>query len=118
MMRKLTLLSMLFGLSSISFAACNTTNVYESIECYEKQLKAAKTELNQTYQKIYKSLDNQGKIILEHSQIYWLTYKNHHCDELVGYLASQYQGGGSQLVNLSCNTDLTKDRIKQLKDTF
>ncbi len=108
---------MLFSLISLNtFAQCNKSNVYESIDCYEKELKTNKTLLNQSYQKLYLSLDTEGKHALENSQKAWLNYKNTHCDEIVAYFASQAQGAGSKLITLSCNAELIQARIKALKD--
>ena len=101
--------------SNFTFAECKNANVYESIDCYEQQLKIDKTKLNQSYQKLYKSLNTTGQKALENSQKSWLNYKNTHCDELVAYFATQAQGAGSKLITLSCNADLTQERIKQLK---
>lgn len=112
-----TIILMILNLLSFSAVAnCNKSNVYESISCYEKELRSSKTLLNQSYKKQYLALDTDGKLILEKSQKAWINYKNSHCDELVAYLATQVQGGGSKLINLSCNTQLTNERIKQLDD--
>lgn len=105
-----------FIFSSQVFADCSATNVYDDIKCYEKELKQDKNKLNQTYQKLSNTLDNEGKIVLEKSQKTWLLYKNTHCDELVAHLSMYSLGAGSRLINLSCNADLIKERIQQLKD--
>lgn len=110
------LLSLLPLLSSITYAECKVSNVYDDIACYEKELKANKTKLNQTYQKLYNSIDAEGKKILEGSQKNWLLYKNSHCDELVSFMYRDSLGAGSKLINLSCNAELTEQRIKELKD--
>lgn len=115
-MKKFILLCLILLFSSNVFAECKTTNVYDDIACYEKELKNNKTKLNQTYQNLYKTMDDDGKIVLEKSQKNWLTYKNSHCDELVAHLSSYTLGAGNRLINLSCNSDLTEQRIKQLKD--
>ncbi len=115
-MKKILLLSLLIFVPSAVFAQCNTTNVYDDITCYETELKNNKAKLNQTYQKLYNTMDEEGKKILETSQKNWLLYKNSHCDELVSYVSREALGGGSTLINLSCNVELTKARIQQLKD--
>ena len=115
-MKRTLLLSLLPFISSLSYAECKTSNVYEDIACYEKELKSNKTKLNQTYQKLYGAMDDEGKKILERSQRNWLLYKNSHCDELVSYLSSSSLGAGSTLINLSCNVELIDQRIKELKD--
>ncbi|WP_373692669.1 lysozyme inhibitor LprI family protein [Acinetobacter sp. YH12068_T] len=56
--------------------------------CYEKELQFNKTKLNQTYQKLYNTMNEEGQKILETSQKNWLLYKNSHCNELVSYLSS------------------------------
>lgn len=114
-MKKLVLISMLAYFPITAFAVCNATNVYDDIACYEKELKANKTKLNQSYQKLFNSMDDEGKKILESSQKNWLLYKNSHCDELVAYVSSGALGAGSKLINLSCNAELVEQRIQQLK---
>lgn len=115
-MKKIFLLLVLPLISSFAFAECKASNVYDEITCYEKQLKSNKIKLNQTYQKLYNTMDTEGKKILETSQKNWLLYKNSHCDELVSYVYREALGGGSTLINLSCNVELTTARIQQLKD--
>ena len=115
-MKKIFLLLVLPLISSFAFAECKASNVYDEITCYEKQLKSNKMKLNQTYQKLYNTMDNEGKKILETSQKNWLLYKNSHCDELVSYVSSSSLGAGSKLINLSCNADLIDQRIKELMD--
>lgn len=115
-MKKFILLCLIPLFSSHVFAECKANNVYDDIACYEKELKTNKTILNQTYQKLYQSMDDSGKTILEKSQKNWLAYKNSHCDELIGHLSLYTLGAGSHLINLSCNSDLIEQRIKQLKE--
>jgi uncharacterized protein YecT (DUF1311 family) len=114
-MKKMLSFVLLSFAPTFVFPACHSSNVYESIACYEKELKMSKAKLNHTYQTLFKSLDDEGKKVLENSQKNWLSYKNSHCDELVAYLSSDSQGGGSKLINLSCNAELIDQRIKQLK---
>lgn len=110
------LITLLFSLSNIAYAECQNANVYDDINCYEKELKMNKTQLNQTYQKLYKSLDDEGKRVLENSQKSWLAYKNSHCDEVIAYFAYQSLGAGPRLITLGCNVELTKQRLVQLKE--
>ena len=77
-MKKIFLLLVLPLISSFAFAECKASNVYDEITCYEKQLKSNKMKLNQTYQKLYNTMDTEGKKILETSQKNWLLYKNSH----------------------------------------
>lgn len=115
-MKRALLLSLLPFVSSMTYAECKTTNVYDDIACYEKELKSNKIKLNQTYQKLHGSMDDEGKKNLESSQKNWLLYKNSHCDELVSYVSRESLGAGSKLINLSCNVELINTRIQQLKD--
>lgn len=115
-MKKFILLCLIPLFSSNVFAECKATNVYDDITCYETELKNNKAKLNQTYQNLYKTMDDDGKAVLEKSQKNWLLYKNSHCNELVSYVYREALGGGSTLINLSCNVELTKARIQQLKD--
>ncbi|WP_249705978.1 lysozyme inhibitor LprI family protein [Acinetobacter amyesii] len=87
-MKKIFLLLVLPFISSFTFAKCKASNVYDEIACYEKELQFNKTKLNQTYQKLYNTMNEEGQKILETSQKNWLLYKNSHCNELVSYLSS------------------------------
>lgn len=116
MIKKLFIPFILFGFSTTSFAECKNANVYADIACYENELKNSKTKLNQTYQKLHKSMDSEGKAILERAQKDWLNYKNSHCDELQAYVAQDSLGAGTKLINLSCNVELIQTRIQQLKN--
>lgn len=115
MMKKIILALALLPLSPWALAECKNANVYDDIACYEKELKSNKSQLNQTYQKLYGALDSEGKTILERAQKDWLQYKNSHCDQLQAYIARESLGAGSKLINLSCNAELIQDRIRELK---
>ncbi len=102
-------------IGSTSYADCKTSNVYTDIECYEKQLKLDKSNLNKIYGNLFSKLDDEGKIALEASQKAWLNYREKECNGLMGYFGSQSLGAGSHLITLSCVAEKTKDRIKELK---
>lgn len=108
---------LIFGLlgSVSAYAQCQTGNVYTDIDCYEKQLKADKSELNRTYKSLYASLDSDGRLALDASQKAWLVYREKECNGLMAYFGSQSQGAGSHLSTLSCVADKTEDRVKELK---
>ena len=115
-MKKIIYAAVLCCIAPITFADCDQGNVYDDIACYEKELKANKTKLNQTYQQLFNSMDQDGKKILERAQKNWLSYKNSHCDELIAHVSMYSLGAGSRLIQLSCHAELIEDRIKQLKD--
>ena len=105
----------LVTISNLSYAACAGSSVYEEIACYEKQYKADKTELNKTYQSLYKSFDATNQKLLENSQKAWLNYREIQCNQLLSNLSKDAAGAGIGLINLSCNANLTHLRIKELK---
>lgn len=102
-------------ISSASFADCKTSNVYTDIDCYEKQLKSDKANLNKVYSNLFSKLDEDGKLALENSQKAWLNYREKECNGLMGYFGSQSLGAGSHLITLSCLAEKTRDRLKELK---
>lgn len=114
-MKNMILILGFLGSTSV-YAQCQTGNVYTDIACYEKQLKADKSELNKTYNGLYASLDKDGMLILEESQKAWLAYREKECNGLMAYFGSQAQGAGSHLITLSCVADKTEDRVKELKN--
>jgi len=113
-MKKLVLtLSVLF--CGLTHAECKTANVYSDIECYEKQLKNDKANMNKIYNKLASNLDSEGKAMLEGSQKAWLDYRTKQCSGLMGYYGSQALGAGSRLIILSCEANKTKERLNELK---
>ncbi|TCM68443.1 uncharacterized protein YecT (DUF1311 family) [Acinetobacter calcoaceticus] len=114
-MRKILLFIGLFSCTAV-YAQCQTSNVYTDIECYEKQLKIDKSQLNKTYNKLYSSFDDEGKSALEASQKAWLVYRDKECNGLAAYFGSQALGAGSRLITLSCEAEKTSERVKALRD--
>lgn len=114
-MKNILLILGLLG-SVSAYAQCQTGNVYTDIACYEKQLKVDKSELNRTYNSLYESLGDEGKLALEASQKAWLVYREKECNGLMAYWGSQSLGAGSHLITLSCVADKTAERVKELKD--
>lgn len=109
------LLPLLFFPFSV-FAACQTANVYTDIECYQAKYKKDKATLNAVYDRLNASFDEAGKQQLERSQKAWLSYRTAQCDGLMSYIGSQAMGAGSGLINISCLSEMTADRIKELKN--
>ena len=114
MKRYLLLLCLSFTCPGI-YAQCQTANVYTDIECYEKQLKTDKYELNKIYNGFYASLDEEGKLVLGESQKAWLAYRDKECNGLAAYFGAESLGAGSRLITLSCVADKTAERIRELK---
>ncbi len=115
-MKKLFLLPLLVLAYSNAHAECQTNNVYSDIACYEKQLKADKSELNKIYNGFYASLDDEGKLVLNESQKAWIDYREKECNGLMPYFSSQSLGAGNYLNTLSCVANKTAERIKELQD--
>lgn len=108
--------ALILSICSLStMADCNFGNVYEDLDCYEKQLKTSKAELNRTYQKLSQQSDKATQNALEESQKAWLNYRDKQCNGLMAQIGSQAQGGGSGLIITSCLADLTQSRVTELK---
>ncbi|MFB2588295.1 lysozyme inhibitor LprI family protein [Acinetobacter sp. c1-l78] len=104
------------GLSSLTFANCDFGNVYEDLQCYEKQFSQAKVQLNKTYQKLYQQQNTNTQQALEQSQTAWLNYRDKQCNGLMGAIGSEAQGAGSGLIVTSCLAEMTTERSKTLAE--
>lgn len=114
--KKIVTLILTISFSQIVFAACEHGNIYEDIECYDKQIKQDKAKMNSIYNSLSKTLDDNGKKELENSQKAWLSYRDAQCNGLMGYFGSQAQGAGSALIQKSCVGEKLEQRIKELND--
>jgi len=82
----------------------------QALRLYEK----ADKEMSNTYkQALKKTTDPAKKKLLIEAQRAWIKYKEAHCKSV----ASEYEGGSFQPQSLyMCLTDITKERIKALKE--
>lgn len=74
--------------------------------------KKADTELNKVYKQVMKILNEKEKKLMIKAQKDWLTFRDSHCE----FEIEQYVGGSIQpLIHSNCLTELTNDRIEDLK---
>ncbi|WNM18047.1 lysozyme inhibitor LprI family protein [Flavobacterium capsici] len=75
---------------------------------YEK----ADAELNKVYQELVAQLDAEETKLLITAQRYWIGYRDAHCE----FEKKPSEGGSIQpLVYATCLTEVTEQRIKELK---
>lgn len=104
---------LLLGSSNVFAVDCEkATATVELNECASITFKEADKRLNATYNKIYKSLNEQEKKILKDSQNAWIKYRDMNADLMVlPYLrASMYT-----MVYIGAKADMTEARIKELE---
>lgn len=113
-MKNILLFLLIFSCSNL-YAQYQTTDVQADISCYENKLKNDQVELNKIYNGFYASLDEDGKLLLGESQSAWLVYIDKECNGLMAYFTSQPLDASEQLMILSCITNKTAQRVKELK---
>jgi len=108
------IVSGLLVISSNVFAVdCEkASTTVEMNECASIAFKSVDKQLNQTYKKLYNSLNEQEKKVLKDSQNAWIDFRDKNANLMsLPYLrASMYT-----MVFLSAKTDLTQARIKELE---
>lgn len=111
-MKKLLIISLL-SLSSSVWANCNNPqNSFEIQKCLSNNLTILKKQLNSTYLKLYNQTD--AKKELDAAQKAWLIYREKQCGDFT--YADAGAGNGQISYDLSCQNDLTEQRINFLKD--
>ncbi len=107
---KITLLfTLLFFTAFNGFAQTQAEMNQQAINEYRK----ADSILNVTYKNVMLYLTGNQKKMLLSAQRSWVKFKTAHCETV----ALAYEGGSIQpLVNYSCLTEVTNERIKQLED--
>ena len=113
---------LIFLLLSISVPACaqtkavvdcgNAQTQLEMNRCAAEAYQQADKELNELYSTITPKLSVEAKTLLVKAQQHWLVVRDSHCG-----LYEQFYKGGSMmpLMLYTCKTELTQNRIKELK---
>jgi uncharacterized protein YecT (DUF1311 family) len=106
-----------YSLIILFFAFLNTSNLKAQTQMKMNQtahndFKKAGTELNKVYKQVMKILNEKEKKLMIKAQKDWLTFRDSHCK----FEIEQYAGGSIQpLIHSNCLTELTNDRIEDLK---
>jgi uncharacterized protein YecT (DUF1311 family) len=84
--------------------------------CFAMEFKNADMEMNSAYQLTLKRLDREDQEQVRAAQRAWLQYRDLHC-KAVGSLQA---GGGSLEPTeiLSCRSDVTKERTKEIQNGY
>jgi uncharacterized protein YecT (DUF1311 family) len=81
--------------------------------CLAGEFSRADTLLNKAYNSLRNRLDKNGKDLLKSGQRAWLTYRDKDCE----LQASAASGGQAyEPMYISCQTEKTLSRIKELKN--
>jgi uncharacterized protein YecT (DUF1311 family) len=90
-------------------------NQLDMQECADAQYKAADVKLNASYKQVSTMMgDKTAKDLLVKAQRAWIAFRDAECT----WSGDKYRGGSLQPYEaVTCLTDMTKERTKQL-DTF
>jgi uncharacterized protein YecT (DUF1311 family) len=80
-----------------------------------KRYEKTDVDLNKVYKQLLTVLSGKDKQLLVNAQRSWISFRDNHCK----YEESYYDGGSMQAsVWSDCLTELTTERIKQIKDAI
>ncbi|MBC5993754.1 lysozyme inhibitor LprI family protein [Pontibacter cellulosilyticus] len=80
--------------------------------CAAEDFKRVDAELNKVYKEIVSKLEPNSKGLMVKAQKSWLVVRDNHC----GLYEQFYQGGSIMpLMLYTCKTELTQNRIKELR---
>ena len=97
-----------FPVSVYANSACdNPKNDFDGLYCLNKIYLQADKDLNETFGKLRKQLDAQGKEVLKQGQLAWIDSRNNQCS---------FRDGRGFFVNLECATSTTVKRVQFLED--
>ncbi|HEY8024080.1 MAG TPA: lysozyme inhibitor LprI family protein [Burkholderiaceae bacterium] len=82
-------------------------NDFDGLYCLNKVYSQADKDLNESYGKLAKALDAEGKASLKQGQLAWIAARNSNC--------SAHNEKGF-FVNLECATNTTIERVQFLND--
>lgn len=104
---------LLFGSLNVFAVDCEkATATVDLNECASITFKEADKRLNATYNKIYKSLNEQEKKILKDSQNAWIKYRDTNAELMVlPYIRASMH----TMVYLGAKAELTDTRIEELE---
>lgn len=101
-----------FGIASAGGKCDRILANDELSECLGSEFSKADGLLNKTYNDLRARLSPEGKELLKKGQLAWLTYRDKDCE----FQASAASGGQAyQPVYISCQTEKTARRVKELK---
>ena len=107
---------------------CPVANGIARTECLEKNLKAARIELNQVFGKVIARINSKSndhvptperlkwKAEAEAAQQAWKTYSDTECQSIIPYL--WWGGSGTGGAVIGCALQKTKARIKELREAY
>ncbi|MDK4684778.1 DUF1311 domain-containing protein [Kingella negevensis] len=93
---------------------CQFGNVYEDLECYEKQINLLKPKINSAYTELVKLDLYDAHKEFEASQKLWLQWVEKDC-AFEAAPSSEAQGAGCGLVVAECKYNRYAARLKQMQ---
>lgn len=86
----------------------------DNTQCLSNEVKQLKSQLNTTYNKVYAQVNTKKE--LDQAQKAWLKYKEEQCGTfVVADIGSVATGSAIIDSDLSCQSDLLKQRVSYLK---
>ena len=93
----------------------NAISTEEIISCEELEFKNATRDLSELQKELDNVLNPKQQKALEVAHVAWLAYRKAHCASA----ALPYDPGSmAAIVSITCAADLTKQRVKELRDSF
>lgn len=109
-MRKLIATIIITVASGAAYADCdNPKNDFDDLYCLNKVYIQADKDLNDSYGKLMKKLNNEGRSLLKKGQLDWIRNRNDDCS---------YHDQRGFFVNLECATHTTIERVQFLDDRY
>jgi uncharacterized protein YecT (DUF1311 family) len=104
----LALLLSIYAPALLAAEACDKPkNDFDGLYCLNKVYSQADKDLNESYGKLAKALDADGKALLKQGQLGWIATRNANC-------STRNEKGF--FVNLECATNTTIERVQFLND--
>lgn len=102
--------------TGVAAAECEhaVTNM-DMIDCWRGEYEKATDALLEQIKELKKHLYPQEQKALDKAQAAWIVYRKAHCDSVV---STWWAGSGGGLAGMTCFANLTKDRVKQLREDF
>lgn len=114
-MMKKSLFLMMLCLPLLAQAVCEKGNVYEDIDCYEREIAKIKPKMNATYRELVKLNTHNAHKSFEQSQKLWLQFIEKDC-EFENTPSTMAQGSGYGLGLLACKHERYTARLKQMQN--
>lgn len=114
MRQYLVFLVLLCPLLSYAQNVCQLGNVYEELECHERQITLLKPKINAAYRELVQLNLYGADKNFEASQKLWLQFVEKDC-AFENVAANATQGGGLGMIMAACKHERYATRLKQMQ---